>query len=277
VATEWRRDLKAWREKLFFLALIGIGAVFGILVALTVFDWALEHYRQITMLFFMGLILGSLPAVVRLEPMGQVGVGRIALLALGLLFVLLLGKRPDAPAQATGVVTPGQAIIAAAEAVEGKALEAEGAGSEGAESTTAPKSDYLLLFISGLAAGGAMIVPGVSGSLVMLLLGQYETVAAAASLSSPQIDILIVVAAGAGLGILLFAKLIMMALRSFPKATHAFIVGLVGGSILVLFEGFPTAPAELLASCVFLVLGALLAMTFNPREDAPAKEEQQVS
>jgi uncharacterized membrane protein len=186
----------------------------------------------------------------------------MTLITLGLLAVLLLGKRPDEPADGGASEVAGfegSAAVAALETSEARQTPTSGVLGE------QPSTDYPLLFVSGMAAGAAMILPGVSGSLVMLLLGQYEAVAGAASLSDPKLDVLAVVAVGAVLGILLFAKLIMLALQVVPRSTHAFIVGLVGGSVLVLFEGFPNTAEGFFLGCLILLTGALLATLFNPK------------
>src|SRR5699024_12791296 len=67
-------------------------------------------------------------------------------------------------------------------------------------------STYMLLFISGILASAAMILPGISGSFVFLVIGVYETIIHA--VSAMNIKILFIAACGIGIGIIFMSKLI---------------------------------------------------------------------
>lgn len=102
-----------------------------------------------------------------------------------------------------------------------------------------------------------MIVPGISGSLVLLLLGLYYTVIAA--IDDMNMPVLAAVAVGAALGILVSAKVIEVLLRKAPSMTHSLIIGLVGGSIITLNPGLPGSLSGALMGVGSLVLGTLLS------------------
>ncbi len=250
-----------------FLGILFIGAIVGIKGFGEVLKWALEEQRAATMMLFMGLILGSLPPVLRMGGLKKLRGAEMAVLAIGLLAVLALGdpaRKEEAKAGASAMV-------------EAQA-EAEGIPAELAN------PDYATLGVCGFSAGAAMIVPGVSGSLVLLLLGKYYTVIVALHALDPQslaelargifsnaalgpsaqaalvaIKILCIVAAMAGLGVLVFAKLIELALHRFPSLTHALILGLVGGSVVALNPGLPREPLDALLAALCLVAGALIS------------------
>src|SRR5699024_1470448 len=63
---------------------------------------------------------------------------------------------------------------------------------------------YSLLFVAGIAASAAMILPGISGSFVFMIIGVYQTVIHA--VSTLDINVLAVVATGIGIGIILMSK-----------------------------------------------------------------------
>jgi putative membrane protein len=86
-----------------------------------------------------------------------------------------------------------------------------------------------VLFISGAIAVCAMVLPGISGSLTLLILGQYEYFLEA--LNKGSWKDLIAVGAGAVIGILLFARFLNWLLKSHRSATMAFLFGCMLGAL----------------------------------------------
>jgi putative membrane protein len=111
----------------------------------------------------------------------------------------------------------------------------------------------LVLFVAGIFAGGSMIVPGISGSFVMVLLGQYHTVIRAIR----HHDILRIGAVGLGalVGVWAFAKIISVLLDRYPRRTFFFILGLVVASLVPIFPGIPSGAIPALAAAVVTVVG----------------------
>ena len=87
----------------------------------------------------------------------------------------------------------------------------------------------VVLFISGAIAICAMILPGISGSFILLILGQYQYVLNA--VSERDILSLIYVALGAMVGILAFSRVLSWLLRKFEHPTVALLVGFMAGSM----------------------------------------------
>lgn len=85
------------------------------------------------------------------------------------------------------------------------------------------------LFASGFIAICAMILPGISGSFILVLLGKYETVLSA--VNNRDFGVLLVVAAGAIVGILTFARLLSWLLHRFHDITVATLIGFMIGSL----------------------------------------------
>ena len=84
-------------------------------------------------------------------------------------------------------------------------------------------------FLSGVIAICAMIMPGPAGSFVLVLLGKYEPLLAA--VTNMQVDILLLVMAGAGIGILCFAQALHWLLKKAHDATVAVLIGLMIGAL----------------------------------------------
>lgn len=90
-------------------------------------------------------------------------------------------------------------------------------------------TDSLSLFFAGAIAICAMILPGISGSFILVLLGLYPAVLGA--VRSMDIGVLLVFAGGCALGLLSFAKLLSWTLRKWRDLTLAFLTGLMLGSL----------------------------------------------
>jgi putative membrane protein len=90
-------------------------------------------------------------------------------------------------------------------------------------------TSYWFLFISGALAICAMILPGISGAFILVLLGSYNYILS--SLSSFKIDVIAVVAMGAGIGILSFSHLLSWLLRKYHNMTIGLLSGFMIGSL----------------------------------------------
>lgn len=98
-----------------------------------------------------------------------------------------------------------------------------------------------VLLLVGAAGASSMILPGISGSYVLLVLGMYDTVIGALSVSqlkeSPaeSLSIIVPVVIGAGLGIALLSNLLKALLQRFSAPSHGVLLGLLLGSVLGLY------------------------------------------
>lgn len=90
-------------------------------------------------------------------------------------------------------------------------------------------SDPLSLFLAGAIAICAMILPGISGSFLLLLMGLYAVVLGA--VKSLDLAVLAVFAAGCLVGILSFSRLLSWLLSRYRDLTLAFLTGLMLGSL----------------------------------------------
>ncbi len=102
---------------------------------------------------------------------------------------------------------------------------------------------YPVLFISGAIAICAMILPGISGSFILLILGQYEYILVA--VNDRDIASLLVVATGAALGLLFFSRILSWLLERYENATIAVLVGFMLGSMrLIIYRATHSVPEE---------------------------------
>lgn len=88
---------------------------------------------------------------------------------------------------------------------------------------------WWFLIISGALAICAMILPGISGSFILLLLGKYAFVLDA--VSNLKMDIILIFAGGAVIGLIAFANLLSWLLNRFYNLTIALLAGFMLGSL----------------------------------------------
>jgi len=88
---------------------------------------------------------------------------------------------------------------------------------------------YPFIFLSGAIAICAMILPGISGSFILVLLGMYRFILGA--LTAFNIPVILVFIAGAGIGIVLFSNVLSWLLHHHYKPTIALLAGFMVGSL----------------------------------------------
>ncbi|MFH1770172.1 MAG: DUF368 domain-containing protein [archaeon] len=110
-----------------------------------------------------------------------------------------------------------------------------------------------ILFASAAIAICATILPGISGSFMMVLLNQYETVIA--SLKNLWFDNLIVLVLGAIVGALAFSRLLNFLLKKYKSETMFFLTGLMLGSLRLPYDKIVTAGNHYLFAVIAAVIG----------------------
>lgn len=85
------------------------------------------------------------------------------------------------------------------------------------------------VFVAGVVAICAMILPGISGSFILLLMGKYSTLLDA--VHARDIKTLVVFAAGCFIGLISFAQVISWLFKKFHNATIALLAGFMVGSL----------------------------------------------
>ncbi len=97
-----------------------------------------------------------------------------------------------------------------------------------------PNSNFFYLMLSGVFALCSMILPGLSGSFVLILMGNYQLVAIDA-INQGDISILFPVLLGGGLGLLAFSRLLSWLLQKYKDQTISLLTGFILGSLSILW------------------------------------------
>lgn len=96
------------------------------------------------------------------------------------------------------------------------------------------------IFLCGALAICSMILPGISGSFILVILGKYDYIMAA--ITELDIPVLIVFAIGCGVGILAFAKILHWLLGKYERSTMLVLIGFVIGSLVKVWPWQGLAP-----------------------------------
>lgn len=229
VSTLFQRS--RFRKNICFLLPILLGICVGILLSTKAVLWICEHYTGPAYAFFIGMVAGSVPLILRKTSTRPF---RLWLLALPLVtFTLLcgitlwLGAPEDAAMVSIAAVTSWQ--------------------------------DALIIFGAGVFSCSLMAIPGVSGSVMLMVVHQYGTVYSAVSrlFEDPAAwPIVGLFALGAILGFMVIAKLLHWLLKHASALTYYGVGGLVAGAAFALF--YQGILPQMLGQSVFYCFGLSL-------------------
>ena len=118
-----------------------------------------------------------------------------------------------------------------------------------------------ILVAVGALAALAMILPGTSGSFLLLVIGLYRTIVQA--VSDLNIALIIPVAIGTIAGLFAGAALIRYLLEKAPRETYGAVLGLVAGSLIVLYPGGLGSGSAVLFSVLAAITGFAVSFIFG--------------
>ena len=99
----------------------------------------------------------------------------------------------------------------------------------------------LYIFFCGMIAISAMILPGLSGSFVLIIMGNYELIVINA-ISNMRLEILIPFAFGCGAGIIAFSYFLSWLLKKFRDGTISMLTGFILGSLIMIWPWKTAVP-----------------------------------
>lgn len=233
---------KEFKKSVLFLLPIAVGILLALAGLSFVIEAAFAHFPAQTNLLFIGLIVGGLPAIIKKVKGNPIRIPHI--LAALLFFALVVG-------------------MAALGEGEGKSAD-----------MTFSALNVVKLFAVGVIASATMVIPGVSGSMVLMLLGYYQPIITTISdfiramVAFDGGELLrccgILIPAGIGIvvGIAVIAKLIEIIFEKFPLLAYWAIIGLIVASpfaIVLLSDFGKIGVVTVITGAVAFVLGFFAA------------------
>lgn len=218
-----------------------IPIIIGMLLAMgslsNLFNYLLSQHHIPTMFFFGGLIIGIVPYLLKISNYKTSFTTKhymMVIAGIAILIVITLMNNGDKHAGET--LTLSTVLI-------------------------------IKYFIAGMCASSAMLLPGISGSFMLLVFGVYGTVMLAISevvkLNFTGLPILLAVGFGVLAGFIISSKIIQYFLTHHKLMTFALIIGFVVGSLFAVFPGLPTNIVMWFVSLVVFIIGFIVSLTLG--------------
>lgn len=218
-----------------------IPIIIGMLLAMgslsNLFNYLLSQHHIPTMFFFGGLIIGIVPYLLKISNYKTSFTTKhymMVIAGIAILIVITLMNNSDKHAGETLTLSTGLIIK---------------------------------YFIAGMCASSAMLLPGISGSFMLLVFGVYGTVMLAISevvkLNFAGLPILLAVGFGVLAGFIISSKIIQYFLTHHKLMTFALIIDFVVGSLFAVFPGLPTNIVMWFVSLVVFIIGFIVSLTLG--------------
>jgi len=216
---------KNFKKNFMYLLPMGIGAFISLVLFILVFSYLFETYEKAVFMLFIGLIVGNLPVVYKEACKSEFKwyyiLGTVAALAVALTV----------------------------------SITSEGAG----EMQVAKNTGLIYVAVSGVLAGFASLIPGMSVSMILIVMGVYDYLIAAAK----SLDVITVGVVGVSfvLSMVVSSKLIKFVFEKFNGMAHFMVMGFLIGSVCGIFYTLPKDGSNL-AGAMMLVIGLAISLAF---------------
>lgn len=234
-ASNFYKSIADFKKYIMYLLPIGLGVVFSVAVFAKLIKFGLDKAPIITILVFLGMIIGGIPALVRNVKGTKTNLKDMTLMLVGLIIVIsmLIFHKSNSNVVLTNMSIGG----------------------------------YITLFLVGAIAAVTMVVPGISGSFTLMLIGYYEPILNLVNdITSfknlgPNLILIFIFMLGVFIGIIFISKIIEWCLKHYKRETYYAIIGFVLSSIIsVIYEvsKFPFNLTHLIIGIVLLVINTVL-------------------
>lgn len=215
-----------FRKNIIFLLNIGIGILVGIILFSNVISYTLDNYYVITMLFFVGLIVGGIPSILKEVDKNDYKYTVIVLILFTLISLFNVNNN---------YIIKNNVV------------------------------DYIIFFIGGIIETCGTVIPGLSSTAMLFILGIYNIIIESiGDISSFNINYTVLIPFIVGIisSLIFVSKFISFCLKKYKKKTYSIILGLVISSIIVLIIktfNYPVMVFELLIGLFFMVIGIIIS------------------
>lgn len=238
------------KKSIFFLFKLGIGWIVGMVLSVLILSSIFESHIYNISSLFTGFIVLAIPIIIKQEKDSLIGKYKnIVFTILGALIVVLITYFNPS-------------------------------GSNGGINLSLDSLNFglgLFVFVAGMIAISAMVLPGISGSTLLLIFGLYAGIISSIKevllLNFSYLPILIIFGLGVITGILSTIKIIKFLLNKYRSAMIYLILGLMIGSIYAVFMGpttleVPKAAMNLSSfSWIFFIIGGALIIVLEKSKD----------
>ena len=242
---------KNFVDNLKFIIPIGIGIGASIAIMSGLIKYSYNNFPLPTMMFFVGLVLGGIPMIVN-KVKGKKGSKNVSnyIIALITFSIVIFMSLSDLIFKTNTTVSfANMGIIS-----------------------------YILLFLVGVVAAGTMVIPGISGSLVLMLLGYYYPVIDTIH-SFVKFDNIIgngivlgVFGLGVLIGIVIIAKILELLFKKYKIKTYFGVLGFILASVIAIpistvleLGNIPLNIPLVAVSVITLIFGIIISYKLGER------------
>lgn len=223
------------KKNIAFLLPISIGIILAMIIGSNIVIDALENYYLITMLFFVGLIIGSIPTIYKKINKTKSGV-IITIISFLAMFLISISNINNNYIEKNNFI------------------------------------DYIIYFMSGIIDAVGTVVPGVSSTALLMIMGTYDAILTAISnitlinLFLSNIKVILFYSIGMFIGIILVTILINYLFKKYNDKTYSAIFGIIISSILLLLiKSFNDIILlkDLVIGIILLFIGIVISLYFE--------------
>lgn len=228
---------KSIKDNIFFLFYVGIGICISIGIFSNLVIYLLDKYYFITMCFFIGLIVGGIPNLYNESKIDVKKKKNIIIISISFLIILSLNY-----------INPNHIVKM--------------------------NANFFVLILIGFLEAFAMVVPGISGTILLMLIGYYDLVIMKFSqilnIANIFASIQFFLPFGIGLviGVLIFSKIIEYCLKKYNSVTYSIIFGFILSSIFIIVLDITKISMNffnILIGIIFIIIGYYIAYILDSK------------
>ncbi len=225
-----------FKENIKFLFILGSGIFISVILSILLLDKLFEKFPVAAILLFLGLILGGFPGLFK-KVKGTLNISNFLLLSFGIVSILILTTLSSA---STVVLDNG--LI-----------------------------QNIKLFFVGFLSAATIVIPGISGSFLLVAIGYYKPILSIISeiikFNDLFNNIVIMIPFGLGMviGGFIIVKVIEYLLKKYEIKTYYFIIGIVFSSVIeviISIFGYKIDLYQLIVGFLLLVMGGFISLKY---------------
>ena len=222
--SNFTKNIKNNINLLFFVCL---GIVISIGICSNIVIFLLNNYYFITICLFIGLMLGGIPKLYKDSKVDVKNLKNIILIIITFLIIILIN-----------IINPNHMVKM--------------------------NANFLILIALGFLEAFAMVIPGISGTALLMMIGYYDLVILRFSqifniaALFDTIEFFIPFGLGMLLGVIIMSKIINYCFKHYPIKTYCIIFGLILSSIIILLSNLISFNNFFLG-LIFIIIGFLIS------------------
>lgn len=216
---------KDMKGNLTFLLIFCVGSGIGIGSLAFVIKWLLASFPLPVSFFFLGAVIGGIPALFKRTKSAKIRVSSVIYFLLGLAIVISIGFIPTGNLN----ISSGSGLL-----------------------------HYLMVLVTGIIIALALVLPGISTSHMLLVLGMYDALLQA--ITEFNLVYIGILGIATVIGVFLITKPIEWTMNTFPHQTYCMIIGFVLGSTFEIVRDkiMPSIPGD--ADTAWWILATLMSI-----------------